>query len=113
MKKSSKMMEVMLLATVLAVPGAAIGTAAPVYAYDGKSDLEVIPLPDDIRKLLVHLKEDYVPLLSDLHVDAIGKGSKSETILALSDRKSVITADIFLDLVVISKSGTNKPPTKS
>ncbi|MBU8715593.1 MULTISPECIES: hypothetical protein [Brevibacillus] len=100
MKKSSKMIEVMLVATVLAVPGAAIGTAAPVYAYDGKSDLEVIPLPDDIRKLLVDLKEDYVPLLSDLHVDAIGKGSKSETILALSDRKSVITANIFLDLVV-------------
>lgn len=99
MKKRSKMAVLLLAASVLAAPGVPFAPAH-VYAYDGKSDLDIIPFPDDMRKLLVELRDDYVPALSELHVDSIGTGSKSETIISLSDRKNVITAGVSLELVV-------------
>lgn len=99
MKKRSKMAVLLLAASVLAAPAVSF-VPAHVYAYDGKSDLEIIPLPEDMRELLVDLREDYVPALSEMHVDAIGKGSNSETIISLSDKKNVITAGVSMKLVV-------------
>lgn len=69
-----------------------------VYAYDGKSKLEPIQLPENIVHLLNELKEDYVPLVEDLHVDYFGKTSDSGHMIRLSDRKSAITTNSSLTL---------------
>nr|WP_217437897.1 YcdB/YcdC domain-containing protein [Brevibacillus sp. HB1.1] len=68
------------------------------YAYDGKSSLEPIQLPEDIVHLLTELKEDYVPLMKDLHVDSYGGTSNSGYVINLSDRKSIITTNTTLNI---------------
>ncbi|MED4755634.1 hypothetical protein [Brevibacillus choshinensis] len=97
MKKWNKAAFLVVAASLLATPAVLTG---PTSAYAiNKSEAEVIPLPADLVQVLKDLKEDYVPALGNLHTDSFVKDG-SEYRIALSDKKSKITAGISLSLAV-------------
>ncbi|MFD2369288.1 hypothetical protein ACFSO0_04745 [Brevibacillus sp. GCM10020057] len=99
MKRWNRTASVLVAASLLASP-AAVLIPASVYASSiDKKDVEVIPLPEELVKVLKDLKEDYVPALGNLHTDAFVKDG-GEYRIALSDKKSKITAGVSLDLAV-------------
>lgn len=97
MKKRNRAAMFVLAVSMVTTPVALLHPLSS-YAYDGKSSLEPIQLPEDIVHLLTELKEDYVPLMKDLHVDSYGGTSKSGYVINLSDRKSVITTNTTLNI---------------
>ncbi|MGG1659352.1 YcdB/YcdC domain-containing protein [Brevibacillus sp. NRS-1366] len=98
MKKRSKAVILLLAASAFTTPGLVV-QPVPVIAYDGKSSLEPIELPSEVIDMLEHLKESYLPAVENLHVDSFGNRGSSY-ILNLSDRKSIITENISLKLVM-------------
>ncbi|ASJ54946.1 hypothetical protein BP422_16065 [Brevibacillus formosus] len=97
MKKRNRAAVLVLAVSMVTAPVALLNPYSS-YAYDGKSKLEPISLPEDVVHLLKELAEDYVPLLEDLHVDSYGGTSSSGYVIHLSDRKSVITTNSTLSI---------------
>ncbi|NRS16324.1 hypothetical protein HP398_07745 [Brevibacillus sp. HB1.4B] len=97
MKKRNRAAMFVLAVSMVTTPVALLHPLSS-YAYDGKSSLEPIQLPEDIVHLLTELKEDYVPLMKDLHVDSYGGTSNSGYVINLSDRKSIITTNTTLNI---------------
>ncbi|NRS47580.1 YcdB/YcdC domain-containing protein [Brevibacillus sp. HB2.2] len=102
MKKRNRAAMFVLAVSMVTTPVALLHPLSS-YAYDGKSSLEPIQLPEDIVHLLTELKEDYVPLMKDLHVDSYGGTSNSGYVIHLSDRKSVITTNTTLTISTNAK----------
>ncbi|MGG4497004.1 YcdB/YcdC domain-containing protein [Brevibacillus reuszeri] len=93
-------------ATLLLVTGVLTGPVVcslpeAVFALEGNSGKDTVELPLKVIETLEELQEDYLPAISDLHVDYFGNRSDSY-IINLSDRKSVSKAGTSLNLVIDS-----------